>query len=171
MSIQRLRWSVLIAALVVLAGALIASVSAVASPPTSKPHTATLKSTTLFSLAQLEFGQVAPNGDLIKLGEKPYTPNIDEQTVTFPDMTVRYSGKHLLLYLRVGYPCNNIYFSDGTGDANHVQVVNYGAYDFLGMADAGVSNPNLDACAIATTDYFTGGNFTTDVYPAGLLGP
>jgi hypothetical protein len=37
-----------------------------------------------------------------------------------------------LLYLRVGYPCNNIYYSDGTGAANHVQIVNNGTYDFLG---------------------------------------
>ncbi len=50
-------------------------------------------------------------------------------------------------------------------------ITSFGTYDQLGIADAGVPSAANRDCSLKTTDYLTGGNFTADVYPAGLLGP
>jgi hypothetical protein len=147
---------------VVLLAALIGTFVVAGSVGAAPRGPAYLTAPTLQGCNIIEFGQLV-NGVLKKAGDN--RGRNCGAPVVFPDLKRSYPrGGHLVMYL-LDVTCGRIYFSDGTGSADHANIT-VGGTDRLDIADAG------GGCANATSTVTPGfglGNFTVVVSPSGAL--
>jgi hypothetical protein len=145
---RRHLWLTVVGNLVLL-GTLVVPLKAAA--PTQSVR---LTGITLSACNELEVGYVTVQGTLRTLGSKP--PFVCD-TVSIRDKKIRVEvpdGSQL--WLR-DLSCGTIYYSDGTGDANHAGITNLDGALQIDIADAG------GGCGISGTESIPGpglGNLT-----------
>lgn len=132
-----MRWSPRAATLSILVAVVVAGLAAGGSNAAQPggPNNADLISPTLTGPNRLDWGLVEPDGSLKKLGN-----NHGGKTLQLADVTVSYGDPpgSLVLYLHDA-TCRATYYSDATGDADHVTLIPESSTStwHLQIADAG----------------------------------